>query len=123
MRGSLRRMRPIVHPHRTILFVRADIHPDVLQVLRLIISLFPNSQVERSAHDVGSNVHLALMLRHSNARRAPRESDSTSGFGDRNTKEVRYCRVADTFLVWLRRPCAAQIDTRLPIERARKLGH
>src|SRR5580704_5833644 len=107
MRGGLGRMWPAVHPDGTILFVRADVQPDILQLLRLTVALFPDSQVQRPAHNVGSDVNLALMLRHGNSRRAPGEAEGARPFGDRNTQEVRDRGVADAFLMRLRCPGAA----------------
>ena len=85
------------------------------------VALFPDPQIERTAIDIPNQMDLALMLGHGDPRGAPGQPDSTRAFVDRNPQEVRDCRIAGTFLMWLRRPCAAQIDARLPIERARKL--
>src|SRR5580704_4633287 len=88
MRGGLGRMWPAVHPDGTILFVRADVQPDILQLLRLTVALFPDSQVQRPAHNVGSDVNLALMFGNSNPGWAPRQAHGPRGIVDRNTKEV-----------------------------------
>src|ERR1700688_2997711 len=68
VRRIRRGMRAAIHPDGAVLFIGTDVLLDGDDMLGLRVFFVPDSQLERATIDVGSNVHLTLMLRHGQAR-------------------------------------------------------
>ena len=71
VRGDRGRMRAAVHVDRPRLIVGADVMLDRDELLRVRVPIFPDAEVQRTAIDVGRDVHAALLFRQRDPRRIP----------------------------------------------------
>src|ERR1700730_621896 len=88
-------MRPVVHPNRSRLFVRADVVLDRDHPLRLLVAFFPNMQIQGSTVDVGSHVNLALVLGQGETRRIPTEREHAGAFSNWQSEIIDQLRAGN----------------------------
>src|SRR5437667_4760160 len=81
-------MRTAVHPDRPPLLVRAEVHLDGQEILRIGIALVPDAELHRTAEDVAGVIDLALVLGDRAARDVPAVGVEARGLVDRQAGVV-----------------------------------